>query len=285
MIDDEMTQMEDKAFSSIDFVGQCLFDPEKAELFEKRITEVMKPGYRVLDVGTGSGILALLSAKAGAKEVTALEFDPFVAEIARENFKNNGCADKIELLVGDARDYDFGKRAPFDVVTMEMLSSGMVDEMQVQAVGNLHRRGVVSPSTVFIPGNEETFISLINADFNLFGLHMKMILHDWKVFKDIKTQELTEAALLNSIDFSEAHDELFDATVTLAVREDGVANALWLTSRASMGGAGFLENTISVNPPVAIPIPERKVSKGEKISARVRYKFGHGYQNFRVAIS
>ncbi|MEY4747377.1 MAG: hypothetical protein RLZZ416_426 [Candidatus Parcubacteria bacterium] len=284
MKNDGMLPMEDKAFSSIDFVGQCLFDPEKAEVFETAIRDVVRPEHTVLDVGTGSGILALLAARAGAKKVVALEFDPFVAGIAKENFKNNGFEDKIELLVGDARTHRFDPSMRFDIVTMEMLSSGMVDEMQVQAANNLLAQGAVRADTVFLPGSQETSISLVNADFNLFGLHMKMILHVWKIFKNIKVAELTETVSLNHIHFNKNNEELFDRAIRLKVVQGGVMNALWLSSRAAVGSERFLESTISVNAPVAIPLPERKVSKGEEIEVRVRYKFGHGYQNFQVHV-
>ena len=279
-----MLPMEDKAFSSIDFVGQCLFDPEKAQIFELAIQETIRPEHIVLDVGTGSGILALLAAKAGAKKVVALEFDPFIAGIARENFKNNGFEDRIELVMGDARTHQFDPDLYFDVVTMEMLSSGMVDEMQVQAANNLLEQGAASSDTVFLPSRQETFISLVNADFKLFGLHMKMILHVWKIFKDIRVAELTDTVLLNNVQFNEKNEELFDRIIRVKVEENGVVNALWLSSKAHVGKDKYLESTVSINPPVAIPIPERHVSAGEEIDIHIRYKFGHGYQNFQVLL-
>lgn len=276
--------MVDRAFSSIDFVGQCLFDPEKAEVFEKAIREAVRPEHMVLDVGTGSGILALLAAKAGAKKVVALEFDPFVAGIARENFKQNGFADTIELVTGDARTHRFPPGTHFDVVTMEMLSSGMVDEMQVQAANNLLEQGAASAETVFLPGRQETLISLVNADFKLFGLHMKMILHVWRIFKDIRVAELTAPVTLNDVHFNEKNDELFDRTIRLKILKSGVVNSVWLSSRAHVGSGGYLESTISINPPVAIPVPERSVSAGEEVEVRIRYKFGHGYQHFHALL-
>jgi predicted RNA methylase len=273
-----------EAFSSIDFVGQCLLDPEKAEAFEAAIKSVVKPESAVLDVGTGSGILALLSAAAGAKSVTALEFDPFVASIAEENFKNNGYADTIKIKIADARSATFEKGEHFDIVTMEMLSSGMVDEMQVQAINNLHRQGVVSSQTVFLPQRQDTYVSLAHIDFNLFGFKMKMILHAWKIFKNIKIKDLSGNMLLNSIDFRSTTEEYFENTIKIPITQSGTLNALWLYSRAWLTNSHYLENTISLNPPVAIPLPEIAVTKGDVVELKIAYTFGHGYQNFHVSI-
>ena len=44
----------------------------------------------VLDVGTGSGLLALCAAKSGASQVTAVELDPALCDVARGNAKANG---------------------------------------------------------------------------------------------------------------------------------------------------------------------------------------------------
>ncbi len=53
------------------------------------------PGQRVLDIGTGSGILAIAAAKLGAREVKAIDNDPVAVKIAGQNIKQN----KVEHLV------------------------------------------------------------------------------------------------------------------------------------------------------------------------------------------
>ena len=53
--------------------------------------------FTALDVGTGSGILAIALAKLGAKRVWALDNDPVALGVARENLQINGVADKVEL--------------------------------------------------------------------------------------------------------------------------------------------------------------------------------------------
>jgi ribosomal protein L11 methyltransferase len=59
------------------------------------------PESRVLDVGSGSGILSIAAVKAGAAEVTAVEIDPDANENARKNFALNGIAERITLIHGE----------------------------------------------------------------------------------------------------------------------------------------------------------------------------------------
>ncbi len=54
----------------------------------------------VLDVGTGSGILALVAASLGAARVVAVEVDPEAARVARQNFRHHPFASRVELEVG-----------------------------------------------------------------------------------------------------------------------------------------------------------------------------------------
>jgi len=54
-------------------------------------------GKRVLDVGTGSGILAIASAKLGAREVMATDIDDAALDAAQENATRNGCIDFIRF--------------------------------------------------------------------------------------------------------------------------------------------------------------------------------------------
>ena len=175
------TTAEDRAFSSIDFVGQCLVDEERTRAFQKAIKEKLKKGDVALDLGTGSGIMALSAEKAGAKKVYAVEYDPFVASIAKAIFKENNInINKIALLVKDARSLTLSANTKFDVVISEMLTTGMVDEHQVTAITNLHTKGLVKPTTVFIPEKQETYVALGYANHRWLGLATPMILHLWR---------------------------------------------------------------------------------------------------------
>jgi ribosomal protein L11 methyltransferase len=60
----------------------------------------VRPGMRVVDVGTGSGILAIAAARLGAASVRAVDIDPQAVEVARENVARNAVGDVVELAVG-----------------------------------------------------------------------------------------------------------------------------------------------------------------------------------------
>ena len=63
---------------------------------------VLRPGDRVLDLGSGSGILAIAAIKLGAANAIGIEIDPEANEVAVRNAARNGVADRIEFLEGDA---------------------------------------------------------------------------------------------------------------------------------------------------------------------------------------
>src|SRR3989344_5253196 len=92
------------AFSSIDIVSQCLVDKERTETFGKAIEETVKECDVVLDLGTGSSILSLFAAKAGAKKVIGVEFDPFIGKAAHHVVEINNLNDVVEIRITDARD-------------------------------------------------------------------------------------------------------------------------------------------------------------------------------------
>lgn len=58
-------------------------------------------GRTVLDFGTGSGLVAIAAARAGARRVVAYDIDPFCAVAVRLNGELNGVADAIEFRLGD----------------------------------------------------------------------------------------------------------------------------------------------------------------------------------------
>lgn len=60
----------------------------------------VQPGMGVLDVGTGSGILAIAVIKLGAARCLALDIEPQAVRIARENAVRNGVSDRIDIREG-----------------------------------------------------------------------------------------------------------------------------------------------------------------------------------------
>ncbi len=67
------------------------------DTFEKLISETVKPGDVVLDLGTGSGIHSLFAARAGARHVYAVDADG-VLEFAKQTAAQNGLSDKITFI-------------------------------------------------------------------------------------------------------------------------------------------------------------------------------------------
>mgnify|MGYP004463077945 FL=1 len=79
----------------------------------------VKDGARVLDLGTGTGIIPiLLEAKTGAAHLTGLEIQPDSADMARRSVKLNGLENKIDIVTGDLKEAgSLFDAASFDVVT------------------------------------------------------------------------------------------------------------------------------------------------------------------------
>lgn len=65
------------------------------------IEDYVKPGDTAIDIGTGTGILAIAAALAGAKDVLATDLDPVAVRVAAENVCVNGFADVIRTRQGD----------------------------------------------------------------------------------------------------------------------------------------------------------------------------------------
>ena len=65
------------------------------------VEEYVKSGMDVIDVGTGTGILAIAAAHMGAKHVIASDIDPMAVRVARENIEINGFSDVIEAREGN----------------------------------------------------------------------------------------------------------------------------------------------------------------------------------------
>lgn len=275
----------DEAFSSIDLVTQCLTDKKRTARFQEVINRTVKPGDVVLDSGTGSGVLALMAARAGAKKVFAVEYDPYIAKLATLNVANNGFADVVDIVVGDVRNANFPKDTFFDVVIMEMLTTGMIDEYQVWTMNNLHQKGYISGDTRFIPQRQDTFVALAHADYDTYGLMMRMVRHVWEPHSTIDMKLLTDTELLNSVPFNVVNPLTSDSTIIFTAKESGILNSIYITSTTVLDEETSVAETAALNAPVVWPIEKDiEVQKGDTLEVKISYGFGSGFRNFNAQV-
>jgi ribosomal protein L11 methyltransferase len=89
-----------------------------------RLPAIVKP-RAILDLGTGSGVLAIAAAKAFSHRarVAAADIDPIAVEVARENCRRNGAVESISLTVGDGRKPACAyAQAPYGIVVANILA-------------------------------------------------------------------------------------------------------------------------------------------------------------------
>jgi ribosomal protein L11 methyltransferase len=85
------------------------------------LEKYLKTGHHVLDVGTGSGILAISAVKLGADSVDALDIEPAAIDAAEHNSAENGVADRIKLHLGTLKELG-AKIPPADLVLVNILA-------------------------------------------------------------------------------------------------------------------------------------------------------------------
>src|SRR5438045_3501304 len=79
-----------------------VLDRERVSRFATAIESIVTPRDVVADVGSGSGVLSLLAARAGARKVYAIERS-VIAELITEHARSNGFDSVIEVIRDDVR--------------------------------------------------------------------------------------------------------------------------------------------------------------------------------------
>ena len=91
---------------------------------------VVRPGDRVADLGSGSAVLAIAAAKLGARYVAAIELDHDAIENAEQNVARNNVANRVAVIEGDASTL-LALVAPVRVVVANIISSVLIELLPV----------------------------------------------------------------------------------------------------------------------------------------------------------
>ena len=99
------------------------------------LAEQIRGGERVLDVGTGSGILAVAAAKLGAGSVVAVDIDPLAVDAARQTVRQNRLMERVEVREGS-----ISKGERFDLIAAN-LTADILQYLASDLVGALKPGG------------------------------------------------------------------------------------------------------------------------------------------------
>jgi ribosomal protein L11 methyltransferase len=119
-----------------------------------------------LDIGTGSGILAIAAAKLGYQPVDAFDFDPEAVRIARENARKNRVLRNIHITRKDVTKLPIRSGKQYDLICANLISTLLIAE-RPRILSRLKRSGVL-----VIAGILNSEFALVQREYERSGLHL-----------------------------------------------------------------------------------------------------------------
>jgi SAM-dependent methyltransferase len=144
-----------------------LNDRRRNRFFYKALERHVGEASSVLDVGAGTGLWAIAAARLGARRVVAVEQDGLLLGLIKALARDNGVADRVEVVGGDARQVQLGKE--FDVVISETVGHLVFDEPIVSIMLDARQR-FLKPGGVLLPGG----VALVAAAARLRRRHRNL---------------------------------------------------------------------------------------------------------------
>jgi protein arginine N-methyltransferase 1 len=181
-------------WSKLDVHRTLLKDGVRVNAFNQAIKERVKVGDRVLDLGTGTGILAFLAAKAGAGEVIGVD-SASIIDAARRTAEKNSMLN-VKFIRGDIRDLDIEK---VDCIICELIGMYITDEGITYKMRNALR--LLKDGGTVIPARIDVFIVPVESNDAGLGFWRKLYGIDYsavdRVPHEIRNYDMSEARFLS----------------------------------------------------------------------------------------
>jgi protein arginine N-methyltransferase 1 len=128
-------------------------DSIRVNAYRDAIARHVRPDDAVVDVGTGTGVLALFAARRHPRKLYAIDHSPFI-EIAKRIATHNGVS-TIDFVRTNSRSFEPNEK--LDLIIHEQLGDDLFDENMLENLLDLKRR-VLKPSGRILPGRFELFL-------------------------------------------------------------------------------------------------------------------------------
>ena len=140
-------------------------DEPRNVAYEEVLRRAMKPDTLVFEIGTGSGILSMLAARAGAARVTTCEANPQIAAVAQQIIRDNGYDDVVTVIPRPSweidAERDLGGKA--DLFVAEILSDTLLDE-GILRITDQARRDLLMPGAQLILHGVSAMARLVGGE-------------------------------------------------------------------------------------------------------------------------
>jgi protein arginine N-methyltransferase 1 len=220
---------------SIADYGAMIADDVRMGAFVRALREAIKPGAVVVDIGTGTGIFALLAVQLGARRVYAIEPDDAI-QVAREIAAANGCADRIEFIQAMSTQVTLPERA--DVIVSDV--GGVLPWFQrhIPSIADARRR-LLAPGGVLIPQRDAVWAAVVEMreayarltspwDDNGFALDMgaarRIAVNTWNQGTVTRENLLTAPQRWATLDYGIVEHPDTRAQVTATVTRPGTGH-------------------------------------------------------------
>jgi ribosomal protein L11 methyltransferase len=138
------------------------------------LEEVIVPGMSVLDLGTGSGVLAIAAAKQGASSVQAVDLDQVAVSIARENVATNHVANVVQVQVGSLDSVE----TKYDLIMVNILAEVICKLLDQGLADMLGPGGMVIASGIIDDQEQQVRTALIHKRIDIIARYAEQ---DWIV--------------------------------------------------------------------------------------------------------
>jgi len=212
----------DKVFTTYD-IQACLFDHRRVEYLRDAIYRTVREGDIVVDAGSGTGLLGMFAAQAGAARVYCVELNGEFIPVIEEHARRNGLSDRIVAVHADATsplDLPDG----VDVVISEVISAGFFYEPQLQIMNNL--RKFLKPGGAIVPNAMRNYVELIEAQERLYDLTFNF---DSRFTNLAGDRSLSSRALYLETDFRGVTDPDISERAPVRATASGTVNAVKIT--------------------------------------------------------